>query len=375
MVPDSFPSPLMSAQIIPVKLATTRYDIVIASQSLSQLGDQMVARGLKGKALIVSHPEIFDLYGSLVSESLVEAGLQVSVCLIPSGEEHKTLHSITQIYDAALAAGLERSSTMVALGGGVIGDMTGFAAATWLRGIAFVQVPTSLLAMVDASIGGKTGVNHPSGKNLIGAFHQPRLVWIDPDVLRSLPEREFRSALAEVIKYGVIQAPDLIEFLEQLPGLQRYEEFRTGELDHVLVRAAECKALVVQQDEREKGLRAILNYGHTLGHALESATEYRRYLHGEAVAVGMVAAGQLADQMGWWSTSDRERQDHLLLRAGLPTTWPSEIPFATVIQGLQADKKVKEGRIRFILPKQIGQVEITDQVSLEQIDRVLQAMA
>ncbi len=375
MVPDSFPSPLMSAQIIPVKLATTRYDIVIASQSLSQLGDQMVARGLKGKALIVSHPEIFDLYGSLVSESLVEAGLRVSVCLIPSGEEHKTLHSITQIYDAALAAGLERSSTMVALGGGVIGDMTGFAAATWLRGIAFVQVPTSLLAMVDASIGGKTGVNHPSGKNLIGAFHQPRLVWIDPDVLRSLPEREFRSALAEVIKYGVIQAPDLIEFLEQLPGLQRYEEFRTGELDHVLVRAAECKALVVQQDEREKGLRAILNYGHTLGHALESATEYRRYLHGEAVAVGMVAAGQLADQMGWWSTSDRERQDHLLLRAGLPTTWPSEIPFATVIQGLQADKKVKEGRIRFILPKQIGQVEITDQVSLEQIDRVLQAMA
>ncbi|NJK63235.1 MAG: 3-dehydroquinate synthase [Synechococcaceae cyanobacterium SM2_3_1] len=361
----------MALTAIPVKLPTYSYDIIIAPDSLPHLGDHMAARNLEGRVLVVSHESIFQHYGKQVLSGLEAADFRPSVCLLPEGEPHKTLGSVSRIYDAALEAGLERASTMLALGGGVVGDMTGLAAATWLRGINFVQVPTSLLAMVDASIGGKTGVNHPQGKNLIGAFHQPRLVWIDPTVLSTLPEREWRAALAEVIKYGVIQAPDVFEFLEGLPQLQHCQDLPASDLHHLLVRAAECKAWVVQQDEREKGIRAILNYGHTLGHALESVTQYCRYLHGEAVAVGMVGAATLAEDLGWWSGAESERQRMLIQRSGLPIHWPSGTDWEAVKLSLQADKKVKAGRIRFILPRRIGQVEITDQVSEAQIQRVL----
>ncbi|MFQ3584308.1 MAG: 3-dehydroquinate synthase [Cyanobacteriota bacterium] len=370
----------MDPRLIPVKLPSSQYDICIHSaegptgHSLIQLGSQMQARGLSGKALVVSHPVIAKHFAAGLMQGLQTAGFTAQLCLLPAGERFKTLRSIAKIHDAALAFGLERSSTLIALGGGVIGDMAGFAAATWLRGIPFVQVPTSLLAMVDAAIGGKTGVNHPKGKNLIGAFHQPRLVWIDPTVLKTLPGREFSSALAEVIKYGVIQAPDVFEFLEDRPKLSRYADFTPADLQHLLVRSAECKAWVVQQDEKEGGLRAILNYGHTLGHALESLTHYRRYLHGEAVAIGMVAAGEIAQRIGWWSTTEAERQRRLIEKAGLPSRWPTGIPWEALLQAMQADKKVKQGRIRFILPRQIGQAELTDQVNLEQVRAAVEAI-
>lgn len=360
--------------VIPVRLPQSAYDIVIAAGQINRLGSRMREAGLKGRVLVVSHPEIFAAHGEDVMQSLVTSGFSPSTCLIPSGEEHKHLGSISQIHDAALAAGLERSSVIVALGGGVIGDMAGFAAATWLRGIPFVQVPTSLLAMVDASIGGKTGVNHPKGKNLIGAFHQPRLVWIDPELLATLPGRELRSALAEVIKYGVIQDPDLFSFLEQLPSLPSYEDFTLDQLNTLLVRSAQAKAQVVQEDEKEKGLRAILNYGHTLGHALESATHYVEYLHGEAVAVGMVGAGILAELLGWWDPAHTQRQRALIEKFGLPTTWPSGIPDELVQEAVRADKKVKDGRVRFILPVKIGAVKITDQVTPDQIRQTLAMM-
>jgi 3-dehydroquinate synthase len=367
----------MDPYLIPVKLPHSSYDILLQSaegppgHSLIQLGSQMRARGLSGRALVVSHPGIAKHFAEKLLQGLQQAGFAAHLCLLPAGERYKTLRSVAKIYDAALAFGLERSSTLVALGGGVIGDIVGFAAATWLRGIPFVQVPTSLLAMVDAAIGGKTGVNHPQGKNLIGAFYQPRLVWIDPTVLKTLPPREFTSALAEVIKYGVIQAADVFEFLEDRPQLSRYTDFTPADLHYLLRRCAECKAWVVQQDEKEAGLRAILNYGHTLGHALEAATGYRRYLHGEAVAIGMVAAGEIARRLGWWSATEAERQRHLIEKAGLPSRWPAGIPWETVLQAMQADKKVKQGRIRFVLPRRIGQAELTDQVELAEVQAAL----
>ncbi|MDX2273644.1 MAG: 3-dehydroquinate synthase [Cyanobacteriota bacterium] len=360
--------------VIPVKLPTHPYQIVIQGGILGQLGSQMATLGLGGKILLVSNPAIAKLYGETVLSGLTAAGFQVQICCIPAGERYKTLKSVSQIYDAALAAGLERSSVIVALGGGVIGDMAGFAAATWLRGIPFVQVPTSLLAMVDASIGGKTGVNHPQGKNLIGAFHQPSLVWMDPLVLKTLPTRELRSALAEVIKYGVIQAPDIVEFLEGIPDLSHYRHYSPPDLHHLLVRSAECKAWVVQQDEKEGGLRAILNYGHTLGHALESVTHYRRYRHGEAVGLGMIAAGQIGVNLGWWGDTEQQRQTQLLAKAGLPTRWPSDVSLADLLRAMQADKKIKQGKVQFILPRKLGQVEITQQVTEADVSQALAAL-
>ncbi|MCS6815038.1 MAG: 3-dehydroquinate synthase, partial [Cyanobacteria bacterium] len=294
--------------VIPVELPQDSYSIGIATNSLADLGVWLVAtkgtgRKLGQKVMVVSNAKIFRHYGQVVITSLTQAGFEVSYCLLPAGERYKTLKSVQKIYDVALANQLERSSTLVALGGGVIGDMTGFAAATWLRGINVVQVPTSLLAMVDAAIGGKTGVNHPQGKNLIGAFHQPRLVLIDPTVLKTLPTREFRAAMAEVIKYGVIWDATLFERLEGCKRLDRLAviehqpatpEAELSVLEEILLRSCQAKAHVVSKDEKEAGLRAILNYGHTIGHAVESLTGYRAVNHGEAVAIGMVAAGQLA---------------------------------------------------------------------------------
>ncbi|GAB4216263.1 MAG: 3-dehydroquinate synthase [Synechococcales cyanobacterium] len=365
--------PMLSA-VIPIRLPQAEYDIVIEPDSLGQIGEPLRQRGLGGKVLVVSHPLLLRYYGEKLIASLEQAGFTVAVCEIPPGERYKTLKSIQKIYDAALAAGLERRSTMLALGGGVIGDMTGFAAATWLRGIPFVQVPTTLLAMVDASIGGKTGVNHPLGKNLIGAFHQPRLVWIDPALLQTLPGREFRSALAEVVKYGVIQDPDLFAYLEGLPHLHRPKSWDPAHLFHILVRSAECKAWVVQQDEREAGVRAILNYGHTLGHALESATHYRHYLHGEAVSVGMVGAGALAVALGWWTSDDQERQVALLRRCGLPVTIPAQVDLAQVVTLVQSDKKVLDGHVQFVLPQRLGQVALTQQVTTALAQATWQAL-
>ena len=364
---------------IPVELPNQSYEIVIAPDGLADLGSKL--RSLESgqpvgqKALLVSNPMIFKRFGEQAIASLQAAGLQVTTCLLPPGERYKTPASIQKVYDVALAERLERSSTIVALGGGVVGDMAGFAAATWLRGINFVQVPTSLLAMVDASIGGKTGVNHPRGKNLIGAFHQPRLVLIDPQVLTTLPPREFRAGMAEVIKYGVIWDADLFAQLEAATRLDQQRLMSPELLQTILIRSCQAKAHVVSKDEKEAGLRAILNYGHTIGHAIESLTGYRVVNHGEAVAIGMVAAGKIAVALGMWTEADQDRQDRLIEKAGLPTRIPAQLAneadLEAIVAALQTDKKVLSGKVRFVLPTQIGAVTMTDQVPTETIQQVL----
>lgn len=361
------------AAVLSVKLPDTAYEIAIAPGNLDTIGPQLARLQLGQKILLVSNPEIDQHYGDRVRVSLGQAGFNVATHLIPAGEEHKTLGSIEQVYHAALAHRLERRSTLVALGGGVIGDMTGFAAATWLRGVKFVQIPTSLLAMVDASVGGKTGVNHPQGKNLIGAFYQPKLVLIDPTVLATLPPREFRAGMAEVIKYGVIWDAELFAQLEAAQELGSYATIDPTLLETILVRSCQAKADVVSQDEKEAGLRAILNYGHTLGHAVESLTQYRSVNHGEAVAIGMVAAGQLAVQLDLWPATDAQRQDDLIRQTGLPTRIPAQLDAAAIVDTLQTDKKVKAGKVRFILPTRLGAVTITDQVPTATLTQVIQS--
>jgi 3-dehydroquinate synthase len=357
--------------IIEVKLPQLSYAIEIAAGSLDRLGDRLQPLNLGQKILVVSNPEIFQLYGERAIASLTSAGFTVAHHILKSGEQYKTLESIQGIYDTALEFRLERSSTMVALGGGVVGDMTGFAAATWLRGIHFVQVPTTLLAMVDASIGGKTGVNHPQGKNLIGAFYQPRFVCIDPDVLATLPEREFRAGMAEVIKYGVIWDAELFRQLEAADRLAAMADIDVALLEEILVRSCQAKADVVGQDEKESGLRAILNYGHTIGHAVESLTGYTQVIHGEAVGIGMVAVSRLAMALGMWDAESDRRQLALIEKAGLPTEIPDGLQIEEIISSLQLDKKVKAGKVRFVLPTQIGAVEISDRVTADLIRQVL----
>lgn len=354
-----------------VSLPQKSYEIAIANGILSQLGEKMKQLKLDKKVLVVSNPEIFDNYGDNCVRCLEQSGFEVYKHLIPAGEIHKNLQSIEQIYDTALENHLERSSTLVALGGGVIGDMTGFAAATWLRGVNFVQVPTSLLAMVDASVGGKTGVNHPQGKNLIGAFYQPKLVLIDPDTLQTLPEREFRAGMAEVIKYGVIWDAELFAQLEQASSIDSFESIDPELLNTILVRSCQAKADVVSQDETETGLRAILNYGHTIGHAIESLTNYQTFVHGEAVALGMIAAGEIAIQMGYWKETSGNRQNELIQKAGLPTKLSAEITVKDILEAIKNDKKVKSGKARFILPTKIGEVKITDKVASDVVKEAL----
>lgn len=363
--------------VVTVELPQQSYEIVIATGGLNDLGTWMggsESHPIKSgkKVLVVSNPAIFRQYGERSLFSLKQAGFEVASCILPAGERYKTLASLQKVYDTALENHLERSSTIVALGGGVVGDMAGFAAATWLRGINFVQVPTSLLAMVDASIGGKTGVNHPQGKNLIGAFHQPRLVLIDPQVLSTLPAREFRAGMAEVIKYGVIWDAELFVQLEAAKRLDQQRYVSDELLQMILTRSCQAKAHVVSKDEKEAGLRAILNYGHTIGHAVESLTGYRLVNHGEAVAIGMVAAGQIAVELGLWSQEAAQRQLALIQKSGLPTQIPPGLDIEAILVSLQSDKKVEAGKVRFVLPTQIGAAVVTDQVSAAVIRQLQQ---
>ncbi len=362
------------SSIIPVTLPHTSYNIVIIPNSLGSLGEHLTSLHLGKKILVISNPEIFKYYGETVIKSLTQSGFEVFSHLIPAGETYKTLESISKVYDSTLKYRLERASTLLALGGGVIGDMTGFAAATWLRGINFVQVPTSLLAMVDASIGGKTGVNHPQGKNLIGAFYQPRLVFIDPMVLKTLPIREFRAGMAEVIKYGVIWDKNLFIQLESQKNLDKLEDFDLEVLQEIIRKSCQAKVDVVSQDEKEAGIRAILNYGHTIGHAIESLTGYSKINHGEAVGIGMIAAGKIAGKLGMWAEQTTQRQETLIQKAALPISIPTALKSDDILESLQLDKKVKAGKVRFILPTNLGQVKITDSVSSENIKTVIEDM-
>jgi len=366
---------------IRVNIPQDSYDVRIAPGGLDYLGAWLAGEGTPlvkpgQKVLVVSNPVVFELYGERLIASLTQAGYQVCQCILPAGEQYKNMASIEKIHDVAYENRLERNSVMVALGGGVVGDMTGFAASSWLRGIAVVQVPTSLLAMVDASMGGKTGVNHPKGKNLIGAFHQPRLVLIDPQVLETLPVREFRAGVAEVIKYGVIWDVPLFEALEAAERLDDFATVSDELLQTMLTHSCQAKADVVSQDVKEAGIRAILNYGHTVGHAVESLTGYSKINHGEAVAIGMVAAAKIAEATAQsnWDAEATKRQHALLEKTHLPTQLPTAINIDDILVALGSDKKVKSGKVRFVLPKQLGEAFVTDQVSNEAASQVLKTI-
>lgn len=337
--------------VLTVNLAENSYDIVIESGALASLGRRCRTVGLNGVAAVISNPTVAALYGAAAQESLEAAGYTVARIEMPDGEEFKNSATLNQIYDDLLAAGVDRGSFVVALGGGVVGDVAGYAAATWMRGIPFVQVPTTLLAQVDSSVGGKTGIDHPKGKNLIGAFYQPRLVLIDIATLTTLDQRQFRAGLAEVIKYGVAIDLPFFEFIEA--NSAAILDMDPDILVKVIRRACQLKAQVVELDEKEAGLRAILNYGHTLGHAFEALSGYRGLVHGEAVALGMMLAARISVAEGLCSREDLARISALIARCGLSV----EIPHydrQQLIDAVAADKKSKGGTVTFICNRGIG---------------------
>lgn len=340
---------------VAVSLADRSYDIHIRPGALGEIGPRLCALGLTGKVGIVTNPAVGRLYAPAVLRSLRAAGMDASTIVLPEGERAKSLRSVSTILDALIKARFERQSVLVALGGGVIGDLTGFAASIYMRGIPFVQVPTTLVAQVDSSVGGKTGVNHALGKNLIGTFYQPRLVLVDPQTLRTLPAREWAAGLAEVIKYGVIADASLFAYLEQ--QMDRLLKLEADPVSYVIARSCEIKASVVAQDERESDLRRILNYGHTVGHALELLGGYRTLIHGEAVAIGMVQEADLARHLGRCSRDVVERLRVLVRRAGLPDALPA-VTFARLWAAMLHDKKVAQGRVYCVLPERIGRVVI-----------------
>lgn len=357
------------AQEVVVPLGARAYSVVVGTGVLSSVGPRLAALGFKGKCGLVTSERVGALYREPVLASLRDAGFTPTVVELPDGEEHKNLAWLTILYDRFLDAGLDRRSPLVALGGGVIGDLTGFAAATLLRGLPFVQVPTTLLAQVDAAIGGKTGVNHVKGKNLIGVFNQPQFVLSDVDVLRTLPPRELAAGMAEVIKYGVIGDAALFTDLEQqIEAAMGLEPSVTVSL---VVRCAAQKAAVVAADEREeRGERAVLNFGHTVGHAVEVLTEYRQFLHGEAVAIGMVAAARVSQRLGTCGADVVARIERLLKRAGLPTEIPKELRSPALALAMQADKKSTGGRIRFVAVEVIGRTRFVDLAATEIVQRL-----
>jgi 3-dehydroquinate synthase len=353
-------------ETVNVNLEARSYPILIGKGILSDLGPQLRKQPLTQALAVVTNPEIQNLYGDIVRKSLVDSGFTPHFFVVPTGEETKSLEWAGKLYDFFLEKKLERKSAVIALGGGVVGDLAGFLAATILRGVPFVQVPTTLLAQVDSSVGGKVGINHPLGKNLIGAFHQPILVLADIDTLRSLPGEEFHAGLAEVVKYGIIADEEFFGFLEK--HADEILDLEESVLLRIIHRSCEIKAKVVSADEREAGLRAILNYGHTIGHAIEFLAGYGRYKHGEAVAFGMVYAALLAREIGMSDTVTRQRD--LLQRFGLLGN-PPELDSDKVINALSHDKKVIDSHLRFVLTEKIGGVTISDEVSIDIVEKVL----
>ncbi|MFO0879213.1 MAG: 3-dehydroquinate synthase [Gemmataceae bacterium] len=342
-----------------VALAERSYDIHLDS-GFDGIGSFIGHRCRPGLALIVGDTNVKGHVQS-VAASLADAGFRVETACLPPGEEQKCLASAAGLYDRLVDLRADRRTLIVAVGGGVMGDLAGFVAATFNRGLALLMVPTTLLAMVDSSVGGKVGVNHPRGKNLIGAFHQPLGVWIASAALSTLPDREFRSGLAEVVKYGVILDADFFAYLETNQAAILARE--SAALTHVVARCCRLKADVVERDERElTGLRAVLNYGHTFAHAFETVGGYGSWLHGEAVAAGMVCASDLAHRQGLIGLDVVERQRSLLAGFGLPTA-PLAWPIEDLLAAMRVDKKAEAGRLRFILPTRLGHVELFDDIA------------
>jgi 3-dehydroquinate synthase len=340
-------------ETVTVNLGARAYPIFIGAGALADLGRLLrEQRFAAGRVAVATDTGVGKIYRERVVEILAAAGFDPWVIEIPAGEEHKNLAWLAFLYDKLVEGRIERRSPLIALSGGVIGDMAGFAAATFQRGLPFVQAPTTLLAQVDSSVGGKTAINHHAGKNLIGAFYQPRLVVIDVDTLKTLPKRELLAGLAEVIKYGVILNPDLFTLLEE--QLEQVLRLDSHLLTAVIKTCCQLKALVVEEDEIEGDYRAILNFGHTLGHALEHATEYKRFLHGEAVALGMVFAAQLSAKRGLCSAATSERIYRLLKRAGLPVEIPRQLKGEYLLHGIEADKKIAGGKVKFVCIEELG---------------------
>lgn len=355
---------------VPVRLSSRSYDIDIGHGLLKDLGDRVAKLTLGRQALVVTDENVGKNYASPVLASLRECGFDTGLALLPPGEATKSLEVASRLYDQLIDANADRDSIVVALGGGVIGDLAGFVAATFARGISFVQVPTTLLAMVDASVGGKVAVDHPKSKNSIGAFHQPLAVVCDLDTLATLPDREYRCGLAEVVKYGVIMDADFFREIENQADAIVARDSHA--VERLVARSCELKALVVEADEFEKtGRRAILNYGHTFAHAFETASQYEDLPHGEAVAIGMICAGRLARRLGSVDDAFCSRQESLWKKLGLPTVVSANLASADLVPIMRRDKKSRHGRLRFVLPKRMGEVEIVDAVDEQMVREVI----
>ncbi len=340
------------------------YDICIGYNILSKLGGALKEYKVSNRVLLVSNQSVDKYYGGAVTRGLEAAGFSVTREVIPDGEEHKTLKTASHLYDRAAMARLDRQSPIIALGGGVTGDLVGFVAATYLRGLPFVQIPTTLLAQVDSSIGGKVAVNHRKGKNLIGAFHQPLIVWSDLDTMKTLPYRELLNGLAENIKHGIIADATLFEYIKD--NLPRILALEKGSLTQLVSKSCKVKTAVVELDEKEKGVRATLNLGHTFGHAVENLTAYRRFRHGEAVALGIAAASRLACQLKMLSETDQDEIVDLIGRAGLPVGGTGLNP-EDLYDALIYDKKVLGGKIRFVLPVKVGKAEVVEGIAKKDV--------
>ncbi len=353
-------------QTVTVDLGTRSYSIYIGAELLDK--PDLVSPFLQdGRSLIITNETLAPLY----LEKVRQLAGHCDALVLPDGERYKTLETVSRIYEKLLADKYDRSSTLIALGGGVIGDITGFAAATFLRGVDFIQIPTTLLAQVDSSVGGKTGVNHPLGKNMIGAFHQPRCVLADTAVLQSLPERELKAGLAEVIKYALINRAGFLDWLEQ--HRSQILDRDPGLLAEAVDVSCREKAEIVGRDEREGGIRAWLNLGHTFGHAIETAAGYGVWLHGEAVATGMVMAADLSRRLGWLTAEDALRIKKILADYGLPVEPPADIVEQQYLDIMLSDKKARAGRIHFVLLRDIGKAELTSEVEPALLRQTLQA--
>jgi 3-dehydroquinate synthase len=359
----------VSPTTIRVNLKERSYDIVVTTDAVSGLGPFARQRARGTSAMVVTDENVEESAKGVLVE-LQAGGFRTTLLkVLPPGEGQKSLQVASELYDWLAENQADRRTLVVAVGGGVIGDLAGFVAATYARGLPLLMVPTTLLAMVDSSVGGKVGVNHPRAKNLIGSFHQPVGVWIDTAALHTLRDREFRSGLAEVVKYGVILDAELFSYLEENADgiLQRQPDV----IRHIVARCCRLKADIVEQDEREEtGLRAILNYGHTFAHAFETVSGYGHWLHGEAVAAGMICASQLAERRGLISHELTERQGRLLSRFGLPTA-PEDWPVEELLAVMRSDKKSLAGQLRFVLPRRLGQVALIEDVSEEDVRKVL----
>jgi 3-dehydroquinate synthase len=356
-------------QTLNVALAKRSYPIHIGRGLLTDAS--LILPHLKRKHVaIVTNTTVAPLYLAHLSDTLQAAGVQVTPIILPDGEAYKNSDTLNSIYDALLQNRCERSTTLIALGGGVIGDLTGYAAATFLRGVPFIQIPTTLLSQVDSSVGGKTGINHPLGKNMIGAFYQPQLVLADIDTLQTLPPREFSAGVAEVIKYGLIRDAQFFDWLERhMAQLMQLDE---AVLSEAIYRSCQNKADVVAKDEHEQGERALLNLGHTFGHAIENAMGYGVWLHGEAVAAGTMMAADLSQRMDWLSANDVARIKNSLLAANLPLV-PPKLGAAKYLDLMGLDKKVENGKIRLVLQQGIGRAVITSDYDADKLSACLSA--